>query len=74
MRKAVGLGLSAASVVATGLIPTAAWAAVTSPAALSAPGPAIRTPPLPFTSDALVMAAPATADLGSGTPGGTISL
>jgi hypothetical protein len=75
MRKAVGLGLSAAAVVATGLIPTAAWAAVTSPAALSAPGPGDPNTTVTFTVTvgALAMTAPATADLGSGAPGATIS-
>jgi len=75
MRKAVGLGLSAAAIIATGLTPTAAWAAVTSPAALSAPGPGDPDTTVTFTvtSGALAMTAPATADLGSGVPGGTIS-
>ncbi len=75
MRKAVGLGLSAAAIVATGLIPTAAWAAATSPVALGAGGPGDPDTTVTFTvtSGALAMTAPATADLGSGVPGGTIS-
>jgi hypothetical protein len=75
MRKAVGLSLSAAAIVATGLTPTAAWAAVTSPAALSAPGPGDPNTTVTFTVTigALAMTAPATADLGSGAPGTTIS-
>jgi hypothetical protein len=75
MRKAIGLGLGAAAIIATGLTPIAAWAAVTSPAALSAPGPGDPNTTVTFTvtSGALAMTAPATADLGSGTPGSTIS-
>jgi hypothetical protein len=75
MRKAVRLGLGAAAIVATGLTPTAAWAAVTSPAALSAPGPGDPDTTVTFTvtSGALAMTAPDSADLGSGVPGGTIS-
>jgi hypothetical protein len=75
MRKAVGLSLCAAAIVASGLTPAAAWAAVASPAALSGPGPGDPDTTVTFTvtSGALAMTAPATADLGSGTPGGTIS-
>jgi hypothetical protein len=75
MRKAIGLGLGAAAIIATGLTPIAAWAAVTSPAALSAPGPGDPNTTVTFTvtTGALAMTAPATADLGSGAPGTTIS-
>lgn len=75
MRKAIGLGLGAAAIIATGLTPIAAWAAVTGPAVLSAPGPGDPDTTVTFTvtSGALAMTAPATADLGSGAPGTTIS-
>jgi hypothetical protein len=75
MRKAIGLGLGAAAIIATGLTPTAAWAAVTSPAALSAPGPGDPNTTVTFTvtTGALAMTAPASSDLGTGAPGTTIS-
>jgi hypothetical protein len=75
MRKAVGLGLSAAAIFATGLAMPAASAAVTSTAALSAPGPGDPDTTVTFTitSGELAMTAPATADLGSGAPGTTIT-
>ena len=67
MRKVIGLGLSAAAVIATGLIPTAAGAAVTAPGA-----DADTTVTFAVTSGALTMTAPDTADLGTGAPGTTI--
>ena len=75
MRKAVGLGLSAAAIFATGLTMPAASAAVTSAAAVNAPGPGDPDTTVTFTvtSGALTMTAPASADLGSGAPGTTIS-
>ena len=75
MRKAVGLGLSAAAIFATGLTMPAASAAVTSTAALSAPGPGDPDTTVTFavTSGELTMTAPVTANLGSGAPGTTIS-
>ena len=75
MRKAVGLGLSAAVIFATGLAMPAASAAVTSAAAVNAPGPGDPDTQVTFavTSGALTMTAPATANLGSGAPGTTIS-
>jgi hypothetical protein len=75
MRKAVGLGLSAAAILATGLAPTAASAAVTSPAAVSAQGSGDPDTTVTFavTSGALSMTAPASANLGSGAPGTTIT-
>jgi hypothetical protein len=75
MRKAVGLGLSAAAIFATGLTMPAASAAVTS-AAVSAPAPgpdANTTVTFAVTSGALTITAPATANLGSGAPGTDIS-
>jgi hypothetical protein len=75
MRKAVGLGLSAAAIFATGLTMPAASAAVTSTAALSAPGPGDPDTTVTFavTSGARTMTAPTTANLGSGAPGTTIT-
>jgi hypothetical protein len=75
MRKAVGLGLSAAAIFATGLTMPAASAAVTSMAAVSAPGPGDPDTTVTFaiTSGELTMTAPATANLGSGAPGTTIT-
>ena len=78
MRKAVGLGLSAAAIFATGLAMPAASAAVTSTAAVNAPAPGGPGDPdttvtFTVTSGELTMTAPATADLGSGAPGTTIS-
>ena len=78
MRKAVGLGLSAAAIFATGLTMPAASAAVTSAAAVNAPAPGGPGDPdttLTFTvtSGELSMTAPASADLGSGAPGTTIT-
>ena len=75
MRKAVGLSLSAAAIFATGLTMPAASAAVTSMAAVNAPGPGDPDTTVTFavTSGALTMTAPATADLGSGAPGTDIS-
>jgi hypothetical protein len=78
MRKAVGLGLSAAAIFATGLTMPAASAAVTSMAAVNAPAPGGPGDPdttvtFAVTSGALTMTAPATANLGSGAPGTTIS-
>jgi hypothetical protein len=75
MRKAVGLGLSAAAIFATGLAMPAASAAVTSAAAVNAPGPGDPDTTVTFTvtSGALTMTAPASANLGSGAPGTTIS-
>ena len=67
MRKVLGLGLSAAAVIATGLIPTAAGAAVT------ATGPDVDTTvTFAVTSGALTLTAPDTADLGTGAPGTAI--
>jgi hypothetical protein len=76
MRKAVGLGLSAAAIFATGLTMPAASAAVTSMAAVNAPAPgpdANTTVTFAVTSGALTITAPATANLGSGAPGTDIS-
>jgi hypothetical protein len=76
MRKAVGLGLSAAAIFATGLTMPAASAAVTSTAAVNAPAPgpsADTTVTFAVTSGALTITAPATANLGSGAPGTDIS-
>lgn len=75
MRKVIGLGLSAAAIFATGLAPTAASAAVTSTAALSAPGSGGPDTTMTFTvtTGALDITAPVSADLGSGAPGGSIS-
>jgi hypothetical protein len=72
MRKAVGLGLSAAAIFATGLTMPAASAAVTS-TAVSAPAPggpsADTTVTFAVTTGALTITAPDAADLGSGAPG-----
>ena len=78
MRKAVGLGLSAAAIFATGLTMPAASAAVTSAAAVNAPAPGGPGDPdttvtFTVTSGELSMTAPASADLGSGAPGTTIT-
>jgi hypothetical protein len=75
MRKAVGLGLSAAAIFATGLTMPAASAAVTSMAAVNAPGPGDPDTTVTFTvtSGALTMTAPASANLGSGAPGTDIA-
>jgi hypothetical protein len=77
MRKAVGLGLSAAAIFATGLTMPAASAAVTSMAAVNAPAPGPGDPDttvtFAVTSGELAMTAPTAADLGSGAPGTTIS-
>jgi hypothetical protein len=75
MRKAVGLGLSAAAIFATGLNLPAASAAVTSMAAVNAPGPGDPDTTVTFavTSGALTMTAPTAADLGSGAPGTDIA-
>ena len=75
MRKAVGLSLSAAAIFATGLTMPAASAAVTSTAAVNAPGPGDPDTTVTFTvtSGELSMTAPASANLGSGPPGDTIS-
>ena len=77
MRKAVGLGLSAAAIFATGLTMPAASAAVTSTAAVNAPAPGPGDPDttvtFAVTSGALTMTAPAAADLGSGAPGTDIT-
>jgi hypothetical protein len=76
MRKAVGLGLSAAAIFATGLTMPAASAAVTSTAAVNAPAPgpsADTTVTFAVTSGALTITAPASANLGSGAPGTDIS-
>ena len=78
MRKAVGLGLSAAAIFATGLTMPAASAAVTSTAAVNAPAPGGPGDPdttvtFAVTSGALTMTAPSAANLGSGAPGTTIS-
>jgi hypothetical protein len=75
MRKAVGLGLSAAAIFATGLATPAASAAVTSMAAVNAPAPGDPDTTVTFTvtSGELTMTAPVSADLGSGVPGDTIS-
>lgn len=75
MRKAVGLGLSAAAIFATGLTMPAASAAVTSTAAVNAPGPGDPDTTVTFTvtSGELALTAPATSDLGSGVPGNTVS-
>jgi len=81
MRKVIGLGLSAAAIVATGLAPTAASAAVTSMAAVtspvavsaSSPGDPDTTVTFAVTSGALAMTAPLTANLGDGAPGTDIA-
>jgi hypothetical protein len=78
MRKAVGLGLSAAAIFATGLTMPAASAAVTSTAAVNAPAPGGPGDPdttvtFAVTSGELSMTAPVSANLGSGAPGTTIS-
>ena len=77
MRKAVGLGLSAAAILATGLTMPAASAAVTSMAAVNAPAPGPGDPDttvtFAVTSGALTMTSPTAADLGSGAPGTDIS-
>jgi hypothetical protein len=78
MRKAVGLGLSAAAIIATGLTMPAASAAVTGAAAVNAPAPGGPGDPdttvtFAVTSGALTMTAPASANLGSGAPGTTIT-
>ena len=78
MRKAVGLGLSAAAIFATGLTMPAASAAVTSTAAVNAPAPGGPGDPdttvtFAVTSGELTMTAPVSADLGSGAPGTTIT-
>jgi hypothetical protein len=75
MRKAVGLGLSAAAIFATGLSMPAASAAVTSTAVSAPPGgpSAQTTVTFAVTSGALTITAPATANLGSGAPGTDIS-
>lgn len=74
MRKVLGLSISAAAIIATGLAPTAGWAATTGTAA---GGPAAGDPDttvtFTVTSGALAMTAPAASDLGSGAPGSTIS-
>ena len=72
MHKVLGLGITAAAIVATGLLPMAAWAATTSTAA-GGPGDPDTTVTFTVTSGALSMTAPATSNLGSGAPGGTIS-
>jgi len=77
MRKAVGLGLSAAAIFATGLATPAASAAVTSTAAVNAPAPGPGDPDttvtFAVTSGELTMTAPTASDLGSGAPGDTIT-
>jgi hypothetical protein len=72
MRKAVGLGLSAVAIFATGLTMPAASAAVASTAAVNAPAPgpdADTTVTFAVTSGAITMTAPDAADLGPGAPG-----
>jgi hypothetical protein len=79
MRKSLGLGLSAAAIISTGLIPTAAWAAVTntvghtSVAGNPSPGDPSTIVTFTVTTGALTMTAPASVNLGSGAPGTTIS-
>ena len=79
MRKSLGLGLTAAAVIATGLLtPAAGWAAVTATSAgtsaLAGPGgDPDTTVTFSVTTGALSMTAPDTADLGSGAPGTTIT-
>jgi hypothetical protein len=77
MHKVLGLSISAAAIIATGLIPTAAWAATTPSPSATSSTPAAGDPPttvtFTVTSGALSMTAPAASDLGSGVPGGTIS-
>lgn len=74
MRKVLGLSMSAAAIIASGLIPAAAWAATTN---ATAGGPSAGDPnttvTFTVTSGALSMTAPAASDLGSGVPGSTIS-
>jgi hypothetical protein len=74
MRKVLGLSISAAAIIASGLIPAAAWAATTN---TTAGGPSAGDPnttvTFTVTSGALSMTAPTASDLGSGAPGSTIS-
>ena len=77
MHKVLGLGIGTAAIIATGLIPTAAWAATTPSPSATSSTPAGSDPDtivtFTITVGALSMTAPATANLGSGAPGGTIS-
>lgn len=79
MRKSLGLGLTAAAIISTGLTPTAGWAAVTHAAAHTSvagdpsPGDPDTTVTFTVTTGALAMTAPVSVNLGSGAPGATIS-
>jgi len=77
MHKILGLGISAAAIIATGLIPTAAWAATTigTTATSSTPPGSDPNTTVTFTVTVgeLSMTAPTAANLGSGAPGTTIS-
>src|ERR1700729_3955264 len=77
MHKVLGLSISAAAIIATGLVPAAAWAATTSSTTATASTPAGGDPDTTVTFTVTVgelsMTAPTAADLGSGAPGTTIS-
>jgi hypothetical protein len=77
MHKALGLSISAAAIIATGLVPAAAWAATTTNAAATSSTPAGGDPnttvTFTVTSGALTMTAPASTNLGSGAPGTTVT-
>jgi hypothetical protein len=77
MHKALGLSISAAAIIATGLVPAAAWAATTTNAAATSSTPADGDPnttvTFTVTSGALTMTAPASTNLGSGAPGTTVT-
>jgi hypothetical protein len=80
MHKSLGLGLSVAAIITTGLTPTAGWAAVTNAAApvhavssTPAGGDPDTTVTFTVSNGALAMTAPASVNLGAGPPGTTIT-
>jgi hypothetical protein len=79
MRKSLSLGLGAAAIISTAMIPTAAWAAVANTAARTSvagnpsPGDPDTIVTFTVTTGALSMTAPASVSLGSGAPDTTIT-
>ena len=74
MRKVLGLSISAAAILATGLLPVAAFAATTGPAAFNS-GASFASTPVTFTVDGtgIGLTEPGSVDFGSEAIGGTVT-
>jgi hypothetical protein len=74
MRKVLGLSIGAAAILATGIVPAAAWAATTSTAAFSSPASSADTP-VTFTVDGtgIAITEPVAKNFGSVDIGGTVT-